>query len=76
MGIDDLQTLQDALGARWPGVDFRVAMYDCSTRLAIACQLPDGARVAITTPPTMDWRALSMPEWLHRTGDALASRLK
>lgn len=75
MGADELQALCAALKARWPGVDFNAAPFDGGTRLGVSAQLSDGRRLAAATPDTMDWRALSMPEWLHRFSEALAPRL-
>lgn len=75
MGTDDLQTLAEALQARWPGVIVKVDQTDCRTRLGVAVELANGDRFALSTPAEMDWRALSMPEWLHRLTEALAPRL-
>ncbi len=74
MTTEELQPLLDALRAKWPGVEFRADPFDCRTRLGLAVKAGD-RMFALATPATMDWRALSMPEWLHRFNEALAPRL-
>lgn len=76
MTEDEVQTLVAALHARWPDVEFRAEPFDCRTRLGVAVKAKSGATFALATPAEMDWRALSMPEWLHRFSEALAPRLK
>lgn len=76
MTEEEVQTLVAALSKRWPDVEFRAEPFDCRTRLGVAVSTPDGQRFAMATPVEMDWRALSMPEWLHRFSEALAPRLK
>lgn len=75
MTDEDLHALVTALRERWPQAEFRTEPFDCRTRLGLAVNC-GGKVFALATPASMDWRALSMPEWLHRFNEALAKRLK
>ena len=57
MTTSELSTLVEALRASWPDIEV-------SARGAVL--VVETGTTRLLSPPNMDWRALSMEEWLHR----------
>lgn len=73
MTKDDVPRLRAALQAQFPGVEVVTRITDWGTGLTVATRAGD-ARRAWRSPDTMDYKALSMEEWLYRFTLALSEK--
>lgn len=73
----DIPRLEQALEDVFPEADFEIEPCDLGRRLrvvAITGEAESAKRRMFLTPDTLDWRGLSMEEWLHRLTIALRSQ--